>query len=90
MNIREDLQDFLLAVVMPLIIMGTLTAVTVAYTQIIPVRSVTDFLEATFVFSLMYGILLYSYTVITEAKREIKNIERHFEKLEENSNYVQS
>ncbi|AFK21801.1 hypothetical protein [Pyrococcus sp. ST04] len=80
MRIKEDLQDFLVVVVMPLVVMGILTAVTMTYTQIIPVRSLKDFLEVTFVSILIYGTLLYAYTVITEAKQEIKNIEKHFEK----------
>lgn len=88
MKIKEDLQDFLSVIVMPLIIMSLLTAMTITYTQIIPVRSVTDFLEATFVSSLIYGVLLYAYIVITEAKQEIKNIEKHFEKIEKNSDCV--
>jgi len=82
MRIKEDLQDFLVAVVMPLAIMGTLTAVSVTYTQIIPVRSVTDFIKVTFVFSLIYGVLLYAYILIVEAKQEIKNIEEYFKKIE--------
>jgi hypothetical protein len=80
MGIKEDLRDFLVAVVMPLVIMGILTAMTMTYTKIIPVRSVTDFLEVAFVSSLIYGVLLYAYIVITEAKQWIKTIDEHFEK----------
>lgn len=79
---KEDLRDFLVAVLMPLVVMGTLTTVTMTYTQVIPVKSVRDFLEVTFVFSLIYGVLLYVYIVIAEAKQEIKNIEKHFKRIE--------
>ncbi|AEC52851.1 hypothetical protein PNA2_1937 [Pyrococcus sp. NA2] len=82
MRVKEDLRDFLVAVLMPLVVMGTLTTVTMTYTQVIPVKSVRDFLEVTFVFSLIYGVLLYVYIVIAEAKQEIKNIEKHFKRIE--------
>lgn len=90
MGIREDLQDFLIVVVMPLVTMGVLTAISMAYTQLIPIKSVTDFLEATFVFTLIYGTLLYAFIVLSEAKQELKKLEKHFEKLEKNSSELSS